>query len=96
MNIALVMGSQKNSHYSNFDIDVTISTRFCFKTSIKEAEMLVKELQLPEGEGFENNLTELQTGECLMMDWKGNYSTVQIETIKSSWHYYLTHKRKPQ
>ena len=88
-NIALVMGSQKNSHYSNFDIDVTISTRFCFKTSIKEAEMLVKELQLPEGEGFENNLTELQSGECLMMDWIGNYSTVQIETIKSSWHYYF-------
>lgn len=84
--IALILASQKNSHYESLDTDSTTGNRFCFAASEREAEFMVDEFDLPQGENFENIFTSLEGGECFMRDWSKNYATVKIMVTKKSWY----------
>lgn len=84
-NLALVLISQNNSHLARLDIDNTISSRFAFKTTRGEAETIIEDMNLPLGEGLEDVLLTLETGECLMMDCLERYATVQISDWKKDW-----------
>lgn len=84
-NAALILVTQNNSHLKHLDIDNTIRTRFAFKTDEKDAESLIKDMGLPEGEGLEGKLMNLQRGECLMQDFMGRYSTVEISSWNEKW-----------
>lgn len=86
-NLALIMITQNTSHLKSLDIDNTIRTRFAFHTDSKEATDIIHDMQLPEGERFEDNLTNLDIGECLMQDFMGRYSTVQISDYNKKWKY---------
>lgn len=92
-NLALLLVSQNTSHMKHLDIDNTITTHFAFRTDHKEALQIVKDMRLPEGEGMENRLQNLDTGECLMKDFKDRYSTVQISNYKKDWE--LAFKTNP-
>lgn len=84
-NLSLVLITQNTSHLDKIDVDNTISTRFAFRTDKKEGETIVADMGLPNGEGFEAILTSLGQGECLMQDWQGRYSTVQISQYNQRW-----------
>lgn len=84
-NLALVMVSQNNSHLAKLEIENTISTRFAFRTAQKEAISISSEMGLPVGEGFEDIFINLEKGECVMKDWNGKYSTVQITNYNKDW-----------
>lgn len=84
--LSLVLVTQMASHLAFLDIDNTITTRFAFSSTTKDAEGTVKDMDLPVGEGFESTITSLDTGECLMKDWRGKYCTVQISNWRSDWN----------
>lgn len=84
-NLAMLLVTQNNSHLKHLDIDNTITTRFAFASSNKEADDIIKDMRLPEGEGFEGLVTSLQKGECLMQDFTERYSTVQISNWNKEW-----------
>lgn len=83
--LALILVTQNASHLKNLDIENTIRTRFAFHTDTKEAKEIVESMELPKGEKFENVLTSLETGECLMQDWQERYSTIQIAAYNTRW-----------
>lgn len=85
-NLGLLLVTQNNSHLEKLDIETTIATRFAFSSSQKEAEGITKDMQLPGDEGFDQIITSLQPGECLMKDWTERYSTVQVSMWRADWH----------
>lgn len=84
-NLAMVLVTQNNSHLKHLDIENTITTRFAFASSGKEADSIINDMKLPRGEGFEGLITSLGKGECLMKDWTNRYSTVQISSWRQDW-----------
>lgn len=84
-NLAMVLVTQNNSHLKHLDIENTISTRFAFASSGKEADSIIADMRLPRGEGFESLITNLGKGECLMKDWNNRYSSVQISSWRKDW-----------
>lgn len=84
-NLSMVLITQSTSHLEHLDIDNTIASRFAFRTDNKEAARIVESMELPQNEGFENILTNLDNGQCLVNDWKGRYSAVQISQWRSDW-----------
>lgn len=84
-NVSTVLITQNTSHLDSIDSENTISSRFAFRTNEKEGIDIVHNMGLPEGEGFEKILTDLNPGECLMNDWQGRYSTVQISQYNKRW-----------
>ncbi len=86
-NLAMLLVTQNNSHLQHLDIENTITTRFAFASSGKEADSIIHDMKLPEGEGFEGLITGLGKGECLMKDFTERYSTVQISSWRQEWDY---------
>lgn len=84
-NLAMVLITQNTSHLSGIDSDNTIATRFAFRTNEKEGVDIVKDMGLPTDENFEKILISLSSGECLMSDWRGRFSTVQISQYNKRW-----------
>lgn len=84
-NLALVLVTQNVKHLDKIDAENTIASRFAFRTDTEEGRTIIKNMNLPENEGFENVLTELGQGECLMQDWRKRYSTVQISQYNTRW-----------
>lgn len=84
--IALILITQNTSHLENLDIETTISTRIAFRTVSKEAESIVKSMELPENEGYDKILVSLNNGECLMKDYRGRVATVQISNRNEAWN----------
>lgn len=84
-NLAIVLITQSTEHLKNINAGNTISSRFAFRTDGSQGEILVRDMGLPEGEGFDTILTSLESGECLMQDWQGRYSTVQISQYNKRW-----------
>lgn len=84
-NLALVLVSQNSSHLAKLEIENTISTRFAFKTALKEAAAISEEMGLPENEGFEDIFTALEPGECMMRTWLNQYSTIKITDYNKAW-----------
>jgi len=84
-NIALILVSQNNSHLQKLEIENTVSTRFAFKTSQKEATAIVTEMGLPENEGFEDIFMNLEPGECMMRNWLEQYSTIKVTDYNPVW-----------
>lgn len=83
--LSLIMITQNSSHLDKLDIENTIKTRFAFNTDEKEAVSIVKSMGLTENEGFESIFSSLKPGECLMQDYMGRYSTVQISNYNKRW-----------
>ena len=84
-NLAIVLITQNTEHIKNINAKNTIASRFAFRTDSDQGEILVKDMGLPINENFESILTSLEAGECLMQDWQGRYSTVQISQYNSRW-----------
>lgn len=85
-NLAMLLITQNNSHLKHLDIENTLATRFAFSSSTKEAETIVEDMRLPENEGFEDLITSFETGECLMQDFHGRYSTLQVSDWRKEWN----------
>lgn len=85
--LATLLITQNPSHYAHLDIENTIGTRFCFRASDKEAESIIKDVSLPEDEGWDTILTNLGNGECLFSNGKQKYSLVRIDVFDSEWRY---------
>lgn len=83
--LSLILITQNNSHLQNLDIENTISTRFAFRSTRDEASKIIEAMDLPTGEGFEDIILSLETGECLMRDFDGRYASVQISAWKQDW-----------
>lgn len=84
-NLALLLVTQNNSHLQHLDIESTITTRFAFGSSSKEADSIINDMKLPENEGFQGIITSLTTGECLMQDFTERYSLVTISNWRKDW-----------
>lgn len=85
--LALILITQTPSHLDGLDIDNTITTRFAFRSTSKDAMSTVKAMALPVGEGFEEAITSLEGGECLMQDFQGKFSTVKITSWREDWAF---------
>lgn len=83
--LALILVTQNNSHLQALDIENTISTRFAFGTKPKEAKAIAKDMMLPENEGYDNILTQLSNGECLIQDFQGRYAIMKVSSYKQDW-----------
>lgn len=84
--LSLILITQSTTHLSRLDIENTISTHFAFKTGNKEAEKIATDMGLPEGEGFDEIFLGLETGECVMKDFLGRFSTVKITDYNKKWN----------
>lgn len=82
-NIALIMATQNYSHFDDSGLENTIGTRFAFRAELQEAESVIKNLQLEQG--FEEVITSLDNGECLMRDWRARFATVRIKNWNTRW-----------
>lgn len=83
--LSLILITQSVSHLTHLEIENTISTRFAFRTDTKEAQNIVKSMELPEEEGFESIITHLEVGECLMEDFNKKYATIKVSSWKKDW-----------
>lgn len=83
--LALILITQTPSHLDGIDIDNTITTRFAFRSTRQDAGNTVKAMDLPKDEGFEETITSLEGGECLMQDFLENFSTVKITSWREDW-----------
>lgn len=83
--LALILITQNDEHLKDLNVENTISTRFAFRSSRREAEGIIKAMELPRNEGIEDTILQLDPGECLMKDFEERYSTVQITSYKKEW-----------
>lgn len=85
--LALILATQNSRHFAEIDIKNTITTRFAFRAEKEEAEEIINDmgLGLDEAMNFQGIITELENGECLMQDYLGRYSTVQISSWPPGW-----------
>jgi hypothetical protein len=60
-------------------------TRFAFRSTNKDAGSTIEAMALPPNEGFEEAITSLEGGECLMQDFQGKFSTVKITSWRADW-----------
>lgn len=84
--LALILVTQNNRDIENMKIDNTITTHFAFRTDFSEAEGIIRGMRLPTNEENQSLLSNLGTGECLMKDFLGRCSTVQISNWKNDWN----------
>ena len=83
--IGVIMMTQSMSHLSELDIENTVSSRFAFKTSRKEADEIAKAMNLPENYGYEERMMNLKNGECFYQDVSGRVGTIQISSWNNEW-----------
>lgn len=84
--LALLLITQNNSHLSNLNIENTISTRIAMKSDTKEAESIIAAMNLPQHEGFEEIIVNLNKGEALMKDYLNRYATIQVSNWRPDWN----------
>lgn len=88
LNLAVVLLSQSSTHITgkdNEDLKNTISTRFAFRNSSVEDNLItIRDMKLPEGEGWEQRLAGISTGQCLMQDCRDQKGWVHI-MVKDEW-----------
>lgn len=84
-NLAMVLITQSPEHLKEANIKNTIATRFSFRTSKEDAQTLVNETNLPEGEGFEQMVAELPQHTCLMSDHKGDFGIIKFSAWREDW-----------
>lgn len=84
LNLAVILITQSTKHLGvgeNNDTNTMISVRFAFRNNDDKDNMTTcKYMRLPEDEGWEQIIRELETGECLMQDALFNTSIVHIMT----------------
>lgn len=84
LNLAVVLITQSTKHLGvgeNSDTNTMISIRFAFRNNDDTDNLTTcKYMRLPEDEGWEQIIRELETGECLMQDALFNTSIVHIMT----------------
>ena len=85
---ALILASQNYDHIGHLDLENTIASRFAFNAESKEAAKVLDSISL--NQSFLETITELETGMCLMKDWEGNFSTMQVEVVRDNWHNVFT------
>lgn len=83
--LALILATQNTSHFGKIDIKNTITTRFAFRSTKDEADMIIEDMGLPLDEGFQGIISDLERGECLMQDYMERFSTVQITSWPPGW-----------
>jgi len=84
-NLATILITQNPQHLTQADIKNTIATRFSFKASKEEAEILVDDMDLPKGEGFEGIISGLQPSQCMMSDYKKDFGLIRFSDWRKDW-----------
>jgi len=84
-NLATVLITQSPEHLAEANIKNTIGTRFTFGASKDEADILVDDMDLPKGEGFERLIASLPPYVCMMSDYKGDYGLIQFSDWRRDW-----------
>lgn len=84
-NLAMVLITQSPEHLKEANIKNTIGTRFSFGASKEEAEILVEDMDLPQGEGFERVLSSLPPYICMMSDYKNDYDLIRFSDWRRDW-----------
>lgn len=84
-NLAMVLITQSPEHLVGANIKNTIGTRFSFGASKEEAEILVDDMDLPKGEGFERLIAGLPPYICMMSDYKGDYGLIKFSDWRKDW-----------
>lgn len=84
-NLSLMLVTQNNQHLDKLDVENTIATRFAFRAERTEATSIIQKMDLTENEGFEERVMDLDTGQCLMMDFRKRVATVQIRNHRRHW-----------
>lgn len=82
LNLAAILLTQSPKHLDLEgiqDMDTMISVRFAFRNvDENDNKLTCKTMKLPEGEAWEEVLTDLETGECLMQDTSYNVSVIHV------------------
>ncbi len=79
-NTALVLVSQNAGDLMAESVTNSLSTKFAFRSSIPQEINNVMELMgLPQDQGYQSTVRDLNNGECLMQDVDGRVSRVKIE-----------------
>lgn len=84
-NLATVLITQSPEHLAAANIKNTVGTRFSFGSSKEEAEVIVDDMDLPPGEGFERLISSLPPYICMMSDYKGDYGLIKFSNWKRDW-----------
>ena len=94
-NMALILASQYNSHFTKLNIDNSITSRFQFRSTDEEdARHFVVKARLPENAGYEDVIKDLEVGTCLYQDWVGNpVSLIKIQLPEKWLHAFDTNPR---
>lgn len=83
--VAMVLITQSPEHLAKANISNTIGTRFSFGASKDEAVTIVKDMNLPENEGFEGLIARLPKHICMMSDYKGDFDLVKFSDWRKDW-----------
>jgi len=84
-NLATILITQNPLHLAEADIKSAIGTRFSFGVSKDEAKVLVQDMDLPEGEGFETLISGLDDYICMMSDYKSDYGLIRFSGWRAEW-----------
>lgn len=84
-NLAMVLITQSPEHLAEANIKNTVGTRFSFGASKEEAEVLVDDMDLPKGEGFEKLIASLPPYVCMMSDYKDDYGLIRFSDWRKDW-----------
>lgn len=84
-NLAMVLITQSPDHFKEVNIKNTVGTRFSFGASKEESQVLVDDMDLPKGEGFENLISGLPPYICMMSDYKKDYGLIKFSDWKKDW-----------
>lgn len=91
-NLAMILMTQSSKHLGDAidsDLNTMISTRFAFRNE-DEVDNLstIRLMRLPENEGWENNIKELETGQCLLQNTSHETGFIHILS-EDDWIEYL-------
>lgn len=83
--MALIIATQTTGQLKNLNLDTTLSTQFAFRTSKKDAAIILKDMDLPLDIGLDDRMVSLDNGECLVKDWEKKFAIVKIDVHRKDW-----------
>lgn len=88
LNLATILSTQLAKHMEmgeSSTLDATISTRFAFRNDDTEDNLITaRAMRLPIGEGWEELIPDLKTGDCLMQDLSGGLAFIHV-IVQDHW-----------
>lgn len=74
-----ILLSQSPTHINSKDLNTLISSRFAFKNkNLEDNKITIQSMSIPENEGWENKIAELEIGECLFQNAENKTNFIYI------------------